>query len=184
MWPPCTDRLTDKGVHHREHPDHRNDGGPTPHAAVALRADFNRTYLRHHHRVHKLHHRIGEHGDYGGPGKGPHLANGTHGGHTDSGGGCFTLHGRGVGRNSVNSSYCAINTLRRHALNAWETNALDEADCTERTDGDPAQVKLPPLQAMTRARWERVMIVVPAFAHGKNAHDRIVTAVVAGAVGP
>ena len=49
------------------------------------------------------------------------------------------------------------------AFNAGETNALDKADCSERADGDPAQIKLPPLQAVTRTRWECVMIVVPGI---------------------
>ena len=54
-----------------------------------------------------------------------------------------------------------FHATRLQAINARKPNFLGESNTLERTNQDPAHVKLPPLETVARARRERMMVVVP-----------------------
>src|SRR5215213_1795072 len=67
--------------------------------------------------------------------------------------------------------------IRRHHVGG-------KADPFQEADRQPGVVDLPPAMAMPRRAWIGVVVVVPAFAVGDQADDKVVAAVLIGLVVP
>src|SRR6266850_4293390 len=70
-----------------------------------------------------------------------------------------------------------------HGGFAGEADVPDEAAFFQGTDCEPGEVELPPFEAVAGGGGEGVVVVVPAFAEGEDAEDRVVAAFIGGSVG-